>query len=126
MAVDAFLRDPRAPRVAVVLDALRGELAFALYERSDAAPRELVAPRLTTPAELLASTDVDVVLASPQRARVLELLGAARSVMAVEPSALPLLALHRAGFARLPRAVPLYLRASAAEEKARAKSQGNP
>jgi len=108
-----------ATKVGVALDALRGDLAIAIYERAGAFPREIAAPRLVPGREaaaLLAGCE-SIVCDRPEA--VGRALGAPLEIRPVVADAAVLLELDRAGAPPRARPVPIYLRASAAEERAR-------
>lgn len=120
-AAAAIFNDPRAAgatRAAVALDALRGEFAFALYERGERFPRELLSPRIVSAAQLQTFLKHGDAIASDRP----ELAAAAVDPLYIieksHPHALLLLELDRAGAPPHPEVTPLYLRASAAEENA--------
>lgn len=104
-------------RVAVALDALRGDFAFSLYSRGTAAPQELVAPCLVPADELKAFAGPTTVWITDR----LDLLPAFAAgefpVLTTEATAEWLIALDRAGSPPLATVDPIYLRVSAAEEK---------
>jgi tRNA threonylcarbamoyladenosine biosynthesis protein TsaB len=112
---------PAAPGAAVLVDALRGDFALALYEWAGDHARETQPPRLVAGAEIAKSPRAFIpagyLLASnsPELASRALGLEVARAI----PTATALLELHRAGAAPMPDSNPLYLRASAAEERAR-------
>ncbi|MBI3817327.1 MAG: tRNA (adenosine(37)-N6)-threonylcarbamoyltransferase complex dimerization subunit type 1 TsaB [Planctomycetes bacterium] len=113
--------EPR--RVAVAIDALRGEFSFALYERAFdergiAFPRECTAPRIV-PASAMASLLIPGDWIATDRADLVRLaVDSLYSIAPSTPNALLLLELDGCGVASHADVAPLYLRASAAEEKA--------
>jgi tRNA threonylcarbamoyladenosine biosynthesis protein TsaB len=111
---------PRARTIAVVLDALRGDVALALYERGERFPREVAPPRLLSAAEAAREISGVQAVVSSQPERVMRLLGSSAFVFPCSADAAILLELDRAGAPPRPDALPIYLRASAAEEKRRA------
>ncbi len=111
----------QARTIAVARDALRGELAVARYERrAGGIPVETVQPRLAPGASLPAIAAGCDVLVTDDPARLLRWPAPGCQVLVASPTAAALLALDRAGARPLERSVPLYLRASAAEERLRA------
>lgn len=123
MAWQVFGEHRDLARVAVLLDALRGEFAFALYERCGDAVQAALAPRLAGGAEVRAALGPSTAIASPVPDLVVRTLDIAQPVLPARPSAAALIELDRAGSLPLESTSPLYLRASAAEERARG---GNP
>jgi tRNA threonylcarbamoyladenosine biosynthesis protein TsaB len=113
----------RAPedRVLVLLDALRGDFAVAIYARGERVPRELRAPEIRHGNEIAALASGGICLVSDRPEVAAPFLPAGAAVLRSEPSAATLLALDLAGATPLERAVPLYLRASAAEERLRSR-----
>jgi len=109
---------PGAPRIAVAIDALRGDLALALYERGERTPREAAAPFLVPGRDALRWLEERVVVSNRPDA-VRASLPRHVEIVAVIPRADALLALDAAGAPPRADARPMYLRASAAEERAR-------
>lgn len=131
-----------AARAAVALDALRGEFAFALYTRdtrephlasapptphpgdapapvsATAIPRQLLAPSIINVATLRSLLLPGDILVSDAPAAAAAATDGLYTIAPSTPNALILLALDAAGAPPHSEIVPLYLRASAAEENA--------
>lgn len=103
---------------AVVIDALRGDFAVSHYEPTAPAPRETKAPHLVPSSQLREELARARAVLTDAPTAIAPHLANGAVCLAPTASAAALIALLRSGAPSLPSTDPIYLRASAAEEKA--------
>jgi tRNA threonylcarbamoyl adenosine modification protein YeaZ len=117
-ALAAFRESPGARTALVAIDALRGDMAAASYRLDGGLPVELTRPSIVPRAALRERFEGMDVVATDRPDAVRAAMGQDRAIVASKPSAALLIELDRLSATPLPAPAPIYLRASAAEERA--------